>query len=189
MQIVGHDAETLGGWDVGTGERLWTRPPEYEDDFNVPTPVNVGGRLLVTTENNGTRLFDFDSAGKIVPEPVAMNRKLKPNMSSPVLVGKLLYCVDRYLYCLDTSDRLAEVWRLRDPAFADYCAIVASREKLLVIGTGELILMRADGSKEILGRQRVFDEDAEIYSHPALVGNRLYIRGESSLKCVALGRQ
>ena len=27
-QIVGHDSETIGGWDVETGKRLWTVEPE-----------------------------------------------------------------------------------------------------------------------------------------------------------------
>ena len=76
MQVVGHDAESLAGWDAASGERLWRLVPALEDDFNVPTPVPAGGRLLVSSENNGTRLYAFDDQGKIVPEPIALNDEL-----------------------------------------------------------------------------------------------------------------
>jgi hypothetical protein len=39
----------------------------------------------------------------------------------------------------------------------------------------------------IISRLRLFDDDVEVYSHPALVGTRLYARGDSSVVCVDLG--
>ena len=86
-QIIGHDADSLGGWDPATGKRLWQLNPERPGDFNVPTPIPVGDKLLVTTENNGTRLFAFDAAGKIVPKPVAVHKKLAPDTHPPVVVA------------------------------------------------------------------------------------------------------
>src|SRR5439155_3672809 len=53
-QIVGHDLDSLGGWDIATGKRLWELVPPRRGDFNVPTPIQVGAQLLVTSENNGT---------------------------------------------------------------------------------------------------------------------------------------
>ena len=55
-QIVGYDAISAGGWNPDTGERIWKLLPDVEGDYTVPTPVVVSGRLLLTTENNGTRL-------------------------------------------------------------------------------------------------------------------------------------
>jgi hypothetical protein len=37
--------------------RLWRLVPAFDGDFNVPTPIAVDGKLLVSTENNGTRLL------------------------------------------------------------------------------------------------------------------------------------
>src|SRR5207244_7778620 len=51
-QIVGYDAISLGGWDPATGRRLWFLFPPERGDFNVPTPVDLGGKLLLATENN-----------------------------------------------------------------------------------------------------------------------------------------
>jgi len=185
-QIVGHDAVSLGGWEISSGERLWTVKPPASGDFNVPTPLMHDGRALVVTENNGARLFDFDDDGLVVPQPIASNRKLRPDMSSPVLVGGRIYCVNRFLYCLDLQDGLQESWRIRDPAFGDYAAVFASAERILVVGNGELLLLSTDGSQEILARQQIFDEKLPIYSHAALVGKRFYVRGESGMICIAL---
>jgi hypothetical protein len=34
----------------------------------------------------------------------------------------------------------------------------------------------------------VFENDRGVYSHPALVGTRLYIRGSAEIACVDLAR-
>jgi outer membrane protein assembly factor BamB len=186
VQIVGHDASSLGGWDVATGQRLWTVQPEREGDFNVPTPLVYQGKLLVTTENNGARLFAFDERGKILPDPVATNWKLHPDMSTAVVAGELAFCVKDFLFCCDLADGLKERWRMRDAAISDYAAILAAGDRILVIGNGELMLMGSDGDQEILSRVRLFEERLPIYSYPALVGNRLFIRGEHRMLCVRL---
>lgn len=185
-QIVGHDATTIGGWEIESGKRLWTVEPDAPGDFNVPTPIVIDGQLIITTENNGTRRFAFDDSGRINQDPVAVNRKLSPDMSTPVVVGNRLYCVDTFLYCLNLDDDMAEQWRVRDRSIGDYGAIIASDDRLLVVGKGELLLLGTDGNKKVLARQRVFEERVNLYSHPALVGDQIYIRGESSLRCLRL---
>jgi len=119
-------------------------------------------------------------------EPIARSRRLRPDMSSPVVVGRHLFCVKRFLHCLDLESGLTEVWRLRDEALTDYAPIFATEERMLIVGNGQLLLMNTNGDKTILARQTVFAEDEEIYSHPALVGNKLFIRGKTVLRCISL---
>ncbi len=186
LQIVGHDAVSLGGWDVATGERLWTVKPPIEGDFNVPTPIFYRGDLLVVTENNGLRRFEFEADGKIVPNPKRVYERLRPDMSTPVVVGDRLFCVKDFLFCVDLASGLKEAWRMRDRAVGDYAAILASETQLLVVGEGELLLLTGDGSDKIVARQKIFAQKLPLYSHPALVGRRLYIRGETKLLCLEL---
>jgi ABC-type phosphate/phosphonate transport system substrate-binding protein/outer membrane protein assembly factor BamB len=191
-QLVGYDQATLGGWDIATGSRLWTLKPPHDGDFNVPTPVAVDGKLLVTTESNYTRLYEFGSKGQIIAEPIALYKELAPDMSTPVVVGTRLFCVCGHLYCLDITNGLKPVWIGDDDAFGDYAPLIASEDRLLTVGLGgELILIDPKADKfTVLSRLTLFEDDqskqTQFLSHPALVGTRLYLRGERELVCVEL---
>lgn len=185
-QIIGHDAVSFGGWDVRTGERIWTLNPAVPGDFNVPTPVVVNDAVLIATENNGTRLHEFSDDGRIRDKPLASYSRLRPDMSTCVVVHDHAFCVNKFLYCLSLKNGLSEAWRIRDPAISEYGAIIASRQRILVVGNGELLLLPASGEKRIASRLRVFDDRLPVYSHPAIVGDRLFIRGESRIACLRL---
>jgi len=193
LQIVGHDSVSLGGWDLKTGQRLWTVIPKYSGDFNVPTPLNLNGKLLVTTENNGTRLYDFDQNGIINPQPLAINEDLSPDMSTPIQIGDRVYCVWNDIYCLNWKNGLKTSWNAADKAFSDYAALITDSNRILVIGKGGRLLL-VDGKSnqfKVISRLDLFDKPSNdnIFSHCALVGNRLYLRGESELICVDLTGQ
>jgi outer membrane protein assembly factor BamB/ABC-type phosphate/phosphonate transport system substrate-binding protein len=187
-QIVGYDQQSLGGWDVKTGARLWQLVPPTEGDFNVPTPIAVDGGVLVATENNGTRLYRFDESGRIIPKPAAEFAGLAPDTTTPVVTCGRVFGAHLGLHCLEVQNGLKQVWHREDDALGDYATLIADDERVLVITLGgELILL--DGRSEqctIISRLRVFADDVEVYSYPALVGNRLYVRGGSSVVCVDL---
>lgn len=188
-QVVGHDAESLGGWDLATGKRLWTLVPEKPEDFSVPTPIVVDGKLLIAGEVNGTRLFEFSDDGTIVPTPLATNTALKPDTSTPVVVGNQVFGLWTDLYCLDLENGMNTSWTARDDSFQIYGSLVASGDYLLVAGaSGELLLLDARAKEfSVISRLGIFNTpNAELYSHPAMVGSRLYFRGENALVCVEL---
>jgi outer membrane protein assembly factor BamB len=190
-QIIGYDAASVGGWDIETGKRLWMLIPPEEGDFNVPTPIDVGGKLLLTSENNGTRLYGFDSQGKIVPEPEAENLDLAPDTSTPVVIdGKVFGCWTE-LFCLDLTDGLKAHWTAEDEAYEDYVSLIASRDRLLITTTqGELVLADTNaGQYKLVSRLRIFDDGSEVLSHPAIVGKHLYLRSATSVCCVLLAEQ
>lgn len=190
-QIIGHDVTTLGGWDIATGKRLWTMKPKRDNDYNVPTPIPFGDQLLVTTENNGTRLYSFNSDGTIIPQPAATNMDLTPETHTPVVVGKHLYGIWKDMVCIDLSNCLKTLWTHDDAAFADHTSIIAAGDRLLISTMeGELLLVQADPKKfKLLGRMKVFEGEKGLYSHPALVGNRLYYRSSDSIVCIELPKE
>jgi len=189
-QIVGYDAASANGWDLQSGKRLWRLVPPESGDFNVPTPLDAGGRLLLSTENNGARLHRFADQGRIEPEPIASHADLAPDTTTCVLRGQRLYGCSNGLYCLDAAS-LKTVWLGEDEAFEDHVSLIASDDRLLVAScTGELLLVRLDVDRyELVGRRRVMDQSAEMYSHPALVGTRLYLRDNTSVACVELSAE
>lgn len=191
-QIVGHDMTSLGGWAPETGTRLWKLVPEWEGDFNVATPLVVDGRLLVSTENNGTRVYEFDEKGKIVPEPLALNEDLIPDTSTPVVHNGLVLGSCFSLMCLDQKDGLRTLWEHDEEPFGDYVSIIAGNGHFLVTTQmGTVSLVKADPAGfQSVGSLDLFDDvadtDRDVWSHPALVGNRLYIRNMLAVYCFLL---
>jgi outer membrane protein assembly factor BamB len=188
LQVVGHDADSLGGWDVRTGTRLWRLPHRSSKEFGVPTPVVIGDELLVSTESEGTRLYRFAPGGLIDPRPVAVNEDLSPDSHTPIVVGNRVFGVWGDLFCLDLSKGLKPIWRSDDGAFAGYASLIGSPNRALVVGlNGELLLFDTRSERpNILGRMQVFENDHGVYSHPALVGTRLYLRGSSEIVSIDL---
>lgn len=188
LQIVGYDEFSLGGWDPKTGERLWKLVPPIEGDFNVPTPLVVDDKLLVATENNGTRLYGFDADGKIIPQPLAAYADLSPDTATPISANGRLFGCHLGLHCLDLHNNLKCLWRSEDKAFDGHVSFFAATDSVLVVAlNGECLLLAAKGDRlDVLSRLRLFADDAEIFSHPALVGNKLYVRGPESICCFDL---
>lgn len=177
-QILGLDATSLGGWDAKNGQRLWRLVPPVSGDFNVPTPVLVGGRVLAVSENNGARLYEIGPDGLLQPQPLLQNPDLKPDSHTPVVSGGRIYGICNDLLELDPSDQLKTRSTLSDDAFTDYCSLIASDSRLLVLSSGaELVLVSTDGAApQILSRLKLSSERIQTLSHPAVVSGSLYVR-------------
>ena len=185
-QLVGFDKESCGGWDPATGTRLWRLVPRVAGDFNVPTPILLGNRVAVVSENNGARLIGFDPPGE--PGVVATYAQLVPDMHTPVVTAGRLFAVNRgKAYCLDAGD-LAPIWTHPDRSLKGHVSLVASADRVLALtAAGELILLDARADRfEPLARQRLFERDAALYAHPAVADTAIYVRGPRNLLCVAL---
>jgi outer membrane protein assembly factor BamB len=189
QQIIGYDRSSLGGWDPKSGQRLWRLVPPEQGDFNVPTPLVVDGKLVVATENNGTRMYGFDASGNIIAEPLATAAALAPDSATPVATRGRVFGTHQGLHCLDATRMLQPVWHLEDEQLRDHASLFASEDRVLIVTMqGSLILLEAAGTRcQIVSRLRVFEDEAESYSHPALVGGRLYLRSGGTLACVDLG--
>ncbi|MFL5327477.1 MAG: PQQ-binding-like beta-propeller repeat protein [Gemmataceae bacterium] len=188
QQVIGHDSATLGGWEVATGKRLWSLTPGRAGDFNVPTPIVFEGRLIVSTENNGTRMYQFNSSGRIDPKPVARNDALNPDTHSPVRIGDRLYGAHGDLFCLDLSDKLRTRWSASESSFGHYTTAVASQERLLLISLdAEAWLLDATADKFILlDHRKLLDDEGDMYAHPAFATGKMIIRASNAVICFDL---
>ena len=188
QQIIGRDALSLGAWDPATGQQLWELALPQREEFGVPTPIQWGERLLVTDENNGTRLYEFQANGQIVAEPVGTNMVLAPDTSTSVVVGDRVYgCWEKFV-CLDANNRLQTTAELDEPAFSHHVTLIGSETRLLTLGNrGELVLLDITGDRpRIVSRNGQFAGREETYSHPALVGRQMFLRVGSTLYCLGL---
>ena len=181
------DKISIGGWDAATGSRLWTIPAVDKGEFNVPTPIVMDDKLIVTTEVGGTRIYEFDG-DKIKPMPIAENFDLAPDSHSPVLANNRVFGVWQFLYCLDVTDSLKSIWASDDLAYSEYATVLASSNRLLVTTQhGEVILVDATADRYLeQGRWKLWPKEAGLYSHPAVVGDKLFVRGSRELLCISL---
>ncbi len=185
-QVVGYDTDSLGGWDLESGERLWTLPADSSAGYIVPTPVDVGGKLLLSSDTEETRLHAFDASGKIVAEPVAGSEELYPEMSTPVLWGKLVLGASDGLVLLDPADDLAALWIFdEDPSVGGLCHFIVSDDRALVFcDDGHVVLLALDREAcKIVGKAKVCGSS---WTYPAIAGGRLYVRDKEVLACYDL---
>lgn len=188
VQIIGYDASSLGGWDPETGRRLWEVVPEQSGDFNVPTPIRIGDRLFVTSENNGARLYAFDADGTINAPPVAAFAGLNPDTHTPVTAGGRIIGLQQSLQCLDAST-LKPVWALENPGLGEYASLLSDgKSRVLALGENGLLALYETGEAKAreLGRLQLGPDDAHILAYPALVGDRLFIRLGNRAACLIL---
>ncbi len=185
-QIVGHDDASLGGWEVATGKRLWSIAMEQvEPPFIVPTPVNVGGKLLVTDQKNETQLFAFGKAGLIVEQPIAKSEEIAPEVVTPVAVGDLILGQSKKLICLDASNKLVRLWAEGARTFKADCHLIVTQDRGLAFNKrGEVALFSFDRKGvKVLGEKKLCRQTP---MHPTLADGRLYVRDGEFLYCYDL---
>ena len=187
-QVIGYDATSLVGLEPKTGEKLWRYVPARPRDFNVPTPMLWRDKLVLTSENNGTRLFAFDADGRLINKPLAENDELAPDTHSPVVVGDRLFGVWDALYCLDLNKGLKTIWTGENKMFHQYTSLIASEDRLLAIGIhGDVLLIDATADKfQTISTGSVVEDESGLFSHPAIVGDRMYVRTSTDLRCISL---
>ena len=189
LQAIGYDSASLGGWEVSTGQRLWELIPPGASDFNVGTPIVWGDKVLVATENSGTRLYEFDEAGRLNLKPIAENLDAAPDTCTPVIINDRVFLTAYgQLYCLDLKNDLKTIWVQDDDLFYDHTNLIAGNDRVLIFTTtGDLLLVRSDtDSYELVSRWQPFGEESETMSHPAIIGDRLYVRNDKQLLSISL---
>lgn len=188
-QIIGYDKDTLGGWDSKTGKRLWIVEPEREGDFNVPTPIYHNNQIIVSSENNGTRIYKFDSNEKLIPKPIHAFGDLSPDTHTPVITAGKVFGVSGEAICLDRKT-LKMNWNDSGEEYDVYCAAVADKKGrvLTISSVGKMVLLDVSGPKvKVLGRMDLTGgQEIDVQSHPAFHGSKMFIRLENEIVCVEL---
>ena len=120
-------------------------------------------------------------------EDIARNEDLAPDTTSPVAVAGRVFGFWNDLFCLDAAS-LKTRWRWNDERLDGYVSLLAGNGRVVVCSTrGELLLFDAGDEKgKPLSRLQAFDYKADVWSHPALVGDRLYLRSQKEIVCLSL---
>jgi outer membrane protein assembly factor BamB len=185
-QILMHDNRALRGVRVDNGAVLWEHPSASEMAVPMLQPNAVGQtQLLVAIEPGVTLLEVKQSEGTwTVAEEWASNR-LKPSFNDFVVQDGKVYGLDDGILCaldLATGERLWKKGRYGH----GQVLLLPDQNVLLVQGArGEMVLVGIGGEQpEELGRFVAIE--GKTWNHPALVGNRLYVRNGEEIACYEL---
>lgn len=184
-QIIGLDKVGIAGWNKSNGHKLWRITPPVTGDFGVPSAVVTPFGLLLTSENNGTRLYEYD--GKLASSDlIGEFKKAAPNSHTPVVIGNSAFVVHNKLYCLALDDQLKPNWIINDRTFRGYTSLLASDDRLLALTSGcELVLIGAQDG-EILDRLKLTSDSMRSLAQPALVGTEILVRVGKKLLAIDL---
>ncbi len=187
-QVVALDKDSIAGFDLTSGKRMWTIRPPKSGDFNVPTPIVLKDSLFAVSENNGARLYKSTGLGTLGPDPIAKRDEPAPDAQSPVRVGQVVLCAEKQLTALHLDRSLEVAWTLRDRAFRNHSSLfVGGNQVLAVTQTGELLQISVDDKEARISSRYKFGPDANyILAHPAMCDSVLYLRTEHSLQAWSL---
>jgi outer membrane protein assembly factor BamB len=189
-QVIYFSADALMGIESDSGKLLWRVPLRTDAKRHAATPIIFGDSVIVNSQTIGLLSLKISKEGSDLKASQSwVNRQLKINISTPLLVDGFLYSqgVGHNLVCVDASNGKL-MWS--QDGFGDkYSSIIGLGKNLLIVtDRGELIMAAADSSKYTeLGRLQIC---GKTWNHPAYSDGKLYVREGLTagwkLSCLAL---
>jgi len=186
-ELVASGAESVIAYDPATGKELWRAPGVVSN----PIPSPVAGQDLVFvsagSEEKVALAIRLGGAGDLTDTANIIWRYDKGTayVPSPILYGDYLYLMTDAgaLTCLEAKSGKV-VYQARLPVAAKFTASpVAFEGKILIISEdGDGFVMRAGPVPEVLSANSL---DEPVYASPAISAGKIFLRGETSLYCIA----
>ncbi|NIP98438.1 MAG: PQQ-binding-like beta-propeller repeat protein [Akkermansiaceae bacterium] len=181
MQLVGVAGRGVFAYDPQTGTELWKA--RHRGWSIAPRPVYGHGLVFAIIDRDDPELWAIrpDGSGDVTETHVAWREtKRMPPRASPLLVGELLYLVNRngIATCLEArTGRL--VWQERLKGNYSASPIAAEGRIYLFSEEGLCTVIKPSRKFEVLGSNALTDEP--LMATPAIARDSLYIRTEKHL--------
>jgi outer membrane protein assembly factor BamB len=188
-QVITNAQNRVRSYDLASGDLIWECGGQVRNP--IPSPVKFEDLVIVTTGYQGNALYaiPLNSTGDLTgTDRIAWNNgEIGSYVATPVVYnGKLYITKERnaVVACFDarTGREVFGETRLPDsgtlyssPVAADGKIYFASRE-------GSVAVLEAGEEFKLLAVNKL---DEGISATPAVVGDRMYIRGEKHLYCIA----
>jgi outer membrane protein assembly factor BamB len=188
VQVVVNGTNKVRSYDLANGTLLWECAGQTANA--IPTPVPDDGRVIVMSGFRGSALQVIRLGGQgdlSGTDAIVWSRnKGTPYVPSPLLCGPRLYFLSGntgILSILDAKSGRADVEMERLEGISGvYASPVAADGRVYVAGRDGTVVVLKDGPKvEVLATNRL---DDGFDASPALVGDRLFLRGRGSLYCL-----
>lgn len=186
VQVITPGTEAVRGYDLETGELLWSGPGLTLNA--IPSPVVVDGVAYLTSGFRGEAMIAVDltrAEGDLEESGAILWRfdQDTPYVASPLVHGGIVYVLkglQEILSAVDatTGERLYGPVRLED-LHGVYASPVAAAGRIYVVGRdGNVAVLAAGAEPEILAVNAL---DDAFDASPVIVGDELYLRGKRFL--------
>jgi len=184
FQVVCPGGDGVWAYHPQTGEELWHYP--FVGHSVVPRPVWVDGRLLVCTGYHEASLLALD------PRELSADREPKllwklskgvPFVPSPVVVEDLVYLVtdEGVLSAVETETGKLK-WKQRLGGMFSASPVACGKRIYATSESGTTHVWRAGAAFRRLAENIL---PGQVLASPAVAGDRLYLRTETHLYCLA----
>jgi outer membrane protein assembly factor BamB len=170
------------GVRASDGRFLWRYDKMANSTANITTPIFHDGRIFFSSDYGaGCALLQLQPGGPATE--VYFNKNLKNHHGGVVLVDGYLYGFDsNILVCMEWATGKVR-WKDRSVGKGSLCYADGCLYALSESGTVGLVKATPDGYKE-LGRMPLPARSANhSWTHPVVVGGRLYLRDQDKLFC------
>ena len=179
-QLVIQSRTALGGFDLETGNELWSVEVPAFRGMNIQTPLPIGDSIFTSTYGGGTFMFDVTATTGGFNAKQRWKTAQQGYMSSPVVIGNdvYLHLRNQRFTCVDPDNGES---RWTTTPFGKYWSMVVNDRRILALDQrGDLLLIEAspDQFRKIASRHV---SDAETWAHLAVVGDDVFIRELNSM--------
>ncbi len=161
--------------------------PGQQRYYNSTTPIVDGGDIYVAGAGTGMHKFRVNLNGGPPVEELWVNKDISVSFNTPVLKNGHLYASEArfgYLYCVN-AETGATAWAdtVKLNRFAS--TLDLGDAMLNLAGNAQLTFFSPDPSSyKMLARYKV--SDTEVYAHPLVVGDKIYVKDKEKLTCWAV---
>ncbi len=183
-QVVTYTQSYLVGIAVASGELLWQVPFTTPSVQNTVTPIVAGDVVISSGLAKGLSALRVEREDDVwTTETIWENRSVSFYMSSPVLVGGAIYGLsDRnsgQYVCVDVAT--GETLWMSEGRQAANAAVVRAGELLLLLNNAAELFILETSRRGFEPLRRYDVADSQTWAHPAIVGDSLFVKDESTL--------
>jgi outer membrane protein assembly factor BamB len=208
-QLILWHPEAVSGLDPDSGKVFWSHPiePVVRSGMSIPSPLQVGDRLFLTSFYNGSLMLRLDGdRPSVVWQSAKVSEKdtdgLHSVMATPLIENGHIYspCSYGQFRCLN-ADTGARLWETFAPTSGKsarwgHAFVVKNGDRTFLFSeTGDLIIARLTPEKyEEISRTHLIDATNPdpgrlvVWSHPAFAHRSVYARNDREIVCASLAR-
>ncbi|MGA2175181.1 MAG: PQQ-binding-like beta-propeller repeat protein [Verrucomicrobiota bacterium] len=183
--IVTQTDKRVVALNLSDGKLAWETPfaPQGMGAANAATPIIDGQTLIYTGTGRGTVAVKLEKQGdSFTATPLWSNSDNSPRFSTPVLKNGLLFGLsqDGNFYCLNAQTGKT-AWTEAGAKRGAFGSILDAGSVLVALTPKAHLIAFQPDDKAYAEVASVKVAETEIYSHPVLAGNRVFVEDQDSV--------